>query len=102
MFNMIQTGQVSGASLNWYAARLALEISVGILLISAAILLNTKKQILAIAFGYLGLILSLTTVNLLIFYFDQFSTILTAFAQISVLLGLAYYRRHFTAQDESI
>jgi hypothetical protein len=68
-------------------------------LVAAAVLLNSKKQPLAIALGYLGLILSLTTVNLLIFYFDQFSTILTATAQITVLLGLAYYQRHFVASS---
>ena len=101
LVHMILTGQVSSTSLNWYAARLALEVSVGLLLILAALLLNTRKQQLAIAFGYLGLILSLTTVNLLIFYFDQFSTILTATAQFIVLLGLIYYRRHFTAPDDS-
>jgi len=65
------------------------------LLLLAAGLLVAGKERFALGLGYLGLLLSLTTVNLLLFYFDQFSTIVLAAAQFVVLLTLLYYRRRF-------
>jgi len=96
LLRLIAEGQIrSAGSLNWFAARLALEITVGLLLtIAGALILSTKDDI-GVGLGSLGLLLSLTTVNLLVFYFDQFSTIVIAFIQFLLLLGLGYYRRHF-------
>jgi hypothetical protein len=37
----------------------------------------------------------MTTVNLLVFYFEQFSTMLTAGIQLLALLGVLYYRSEF-------
>jgi hypothetical protein len=96
LIDLVRGGQIRGqGGLNWFAARLALEASIGLMLIVAAGLMVTGKERIGIALGYLGLLLSLTAVNLLIFYFDQFSTILTASAQLVILTGLTYYRRHF-------
>ncbi len=47
------------------------------------------------ALGRLGLMLSLTVVDLMVFYFDQFSTILLAAVQFTLLIGLHAYRRRF-------
>lgn len=93
---LIGVGQVASASrLGWFSARLALEGAVGMLLLAAAALLIAGREETALGLGYLGLLLSLTTVNLLTFYFDQFSTIALAAAQLVVLLTLLYYRRRF-------
>lgn len=92
---MIQGQIQSQRGLNWFAARLALESATGLLLITAAGLLIAGKDQLATRLGYLGLLLALTTVNLLVFYFDQFSTIITAIIQFDLLLVLNYYRRRF-------
>ena len=92
--NLIKGGQINGQSgLNWFAARIALEFSIGLLLIYASVLILRGKNQIGQALGRLGLLLSLTTVNLLIFYFDQFSTIILASAQFILLLGLGYYQR---------
>lgn len=93
---LVYSGQVrSNTGLVWFLARIGLETSVGALLLYAAYLLTTNREKLAISYGYASLLLSLTTVNLLVFYFDQFSTILTAAIQFSLLLGLNYYRRRY-------
>jgi hypothetical protein len=92
----LMNGQLAGnGSLAWFSARLALETSVGLLLIVSGGLFLAGKDELAVSTGYLALLLSLTTVNLLVFYFEQFSTILGAVFQFVVLLGLMYYRQRF-------
>jgi hypothetical protein len=50
---------------------------------------------LAVSFAYWSLLLSLTVVNLLVFYFDQFSAIITAVVQFSLLLAVVYYRKKY-------
>ncbi len=74
---------------------LVLETLVSLLLIMAAALLLAGKDALGTAFGSLGLLLSLTAVNLLVFYYDQFSGILTASAQLILLSATLYYRHHY-------
>jgi len=82
-------------SLESFEIRIGLEIAVGAILIASSVLLAIRKPRRGIAFGYLGLILSLTIVNLLVFYFDQFSTIINALVQLTFLLALFYFRDHF-------
>jgi hypothetical protein len=96
MTHLIAEGRLSAhGGLNWFAARLALQISVGLLVITAAVLFMLNKVSYGISLGQLGLLLSLTTVDLLIFYFDQFSTIITAVAQFILLILIIYYRRRY-------
>ncbi len=85
----------STTSLNWLSARLALEGLTGFLLLVSAFLLIIGKDRRGIAFSYLSLLLSLAGVDLIIFYFDQFSSIITALVQFILLLGVLYYRRRF-------
>ena len=82
-------------SLRWFELRLSLEISVGVILIAAAVLLLTRRDRRGVDLGSLGLLLSLTVANIFVFYFDQFSTILTSLLQFALLLGFIYYRRTF-------
>jgi HPt (histidine-containing phosphotransfer) domain-containing protein len=82
-------------SLGSFEIRLGLEIAIGMILIVSAGLMAMRKDRQAIAFGYLGLLILLTIINLLIFYFDQFSTIINALVQLVFLLALFYYRDHF-------
>jgi hypothetical protein len=99
---LVAEGQLNGSSgLSFFLARLALETSVGLLLMIAAGLLIAGKDRMGISFGYLGLLLSLTTVNLLVFYFDQFSAIVTASVQFAIFLGLVYYRRKYLSEPRT-
>jgi hypothetical protein len=91
---LLAVGRVSSAAgLAWFSARAAFEGVVGILTLAAALLLLLGREKLGVGLGILSLLLSLTAVNLLVFYFDQFSTIALAAAQLVVLLGLYHFRR---------
>jgi hypothetical protein len=81
--------------LYWFLARLILEGSVGLLLLAGSILITVKQVRRGMILGYYGLLLSLTTVDLLLFYYDQFSTIVIALLQFAVLMAVIYYRRKF-------
>ncbi len=54
----------------------------------------------ALDLSYAGLILSLTVVNLLVFYFDQFATIVYAIFQLMLLIGVITYRDRFLEKIE--
>ena len=81
------------ASPFWSAIRLGLEVTVGAMLLGSAWLLAVKRDRLGTAMANLALLLSLTTVNILLFYFEQFSTIITAAIQFLLLIGIYLYRR---------
>jgi hypothetical protein len=83
------------SGLTWFETRIGLEGSMGIIMLIAAALLTIGRDRRAILLAYAGLILSLTVVNLLLFYYDQFSTIFNAFIQFIILLGLLRYRNRF-------
>jgi hypothetical protein len=97
--NLIERGYFSSLTgLNWFFARTMLEASVGIMLLVAAGMFLAGKDKQAAALAYVSLLLSLTVVNLLVFYFDQFSTIVTAMVEFTVLMIVAYYRQRFLVE----
>jgi hypothetical protein len=103
LYRLIIEGQVSSAGgLNWFMARLALETMDGLILMIAGFLMLTRREAFGVGLGSLGLLLSLSSINLLVFYFDQFSTIIAAGFQFSALLGLGYYRRHYLPKDTAL
>lgn len=79
----------------WFSVRVALDGFVGLLLVVSAGLLLVNKDREGVALGYVGLLLSLAVVNLMVFYFEQFSTIIPALVQFLLLLGVMYYRRRY-------
>lgn len=76
-----------------FSVRMGVEVIVGSLLLTAAGLLTANKNRLGTSVGNAGLFLSLTTMNILLFYFEQFSTIITAAIQFLLIVGLLVYRR---------
>lgn len=93
---LVALGRVASSSgMFWFTARVVVEGFVGLLLVVAAGLLIANREARGVAAGYLGLLLSLAVVNLLVFYFEQFSTILYATVQFTLLLGIFYYRRRY-------
>jgi hypothetical protein len=85
----------SASGLTWYQARMGLEGSLGLVLLISALLIIFRKEKTGMLLGYLALIFSLTLVNLVVFYFNQFSTITIAFVQFIVLLLIQRYRDRF-------
>jgi hypothetical protein len=78
---------------------LALRGLVGLLLLVAAVLLITGRERRGVVLGYIGLLLSLTTVTLLDFYFSQFEAIVGAVVQFTLLMGVILYRRRYLALE---
>jgi hypothetical protein len=81
--------------LNFYQAKIGLEGSLGLLLVISALLLIIRKDKYGIFLGYISLIFCLTAVDLIVFYFNQFSTIITATLQFLVLLLIMRFRNRF-------
>ena len=93
---LVVTSQVSTVSvLGWFYTRLILEAIVGLMLFGGAIFLIAGRQLRGIQLSIIGLLLSLTAVNLLVFYFDQFSTIILASIQFLLLVGVIHYRKRY-------
>ena len=86
-------GNASG--LSWFEARVIMEGGMGLTAILAAVLVLFKAEKTGTWIGLIGLIVALTVVNLLVFYFDQFSTILIATLQFILLVFIASFRRRF-------
>jgi hypothetical protein len=78
----------------FFSIRVGLEVLVGLLFLLAAFLLIFKRDKAGIQVGYAALLISLTTVDVLLFYYEQFSTILTTLVQFLLLIGISVYRRH--------
>ncbi len=94
--SLISSGRLNGTtSLHWFLGETALKAACGLTMLIGACLLMAGRDKPGIRIGYLGLLLSITIVNLMEFYFDQFSTILPAAIQFGLLLILLYYRRRY-------
>jgi hypothetical protein len=86
----------------WLGMRILLESIIGIVLLVSVYLLLSGKINKGLSLGYFGLLASLAGLNLLIFYFDQFSTIVPATIQFLLLLGVIYYRRKYQSQNRAV
>lgn len=86
------------SGLTWFQARILLEGGTGVLAAVAALLLSLKKEKAGTWLGIGTMLLALTIVNLLIFYFDQFSTILLATYQFILFSMLLRYQKRFLRQ----
>jgi hypothetical protein len=89
----------SSASMNFFYIRVILEGAAGVILFVSAVFLLSGKERQGTNYSYLALLISLTTVDLLIFYFNQFSTIFIALMQFTLLLGVIHYRRRYLHQN---
>jgi hypothetical protein len=92
--DLIAMGKVSSESaMGWFIGRIIMEGAVGLVLLGGALLIAIGKERLGERMAYYGLLVSLTVTNLLVFYFEQFSTIITAVVQFVLLLGVLRFRR---------
>jgi hypothetical protein len=97
LVGLLESGRVSSASgFFWFVLRISLEAIVGLTLLVAAILLLLGRERGGTALGIVGVLASLIIVNLFVFYFEQFSSILPALVEFLLLLGLYDYRRRMS------
>ena len=76
-------------------------LTTGVLAALAAFLMLVGRERRGLRLGTLALVLSLTIVDLLTFYFSQLYAVGDALAQLVLLLGLVIYRWRFYLHDES-
>jgi hypothetical protein len=85
----------NAGDLRLFLVRVVLEGSIGLLMLISAVFLALGKDRPGIWGSYWSLLLSLTTVDLLLFYFEQFSMIVTAIFQLLLLLAIIHYRQKY-------
>jgi hypothetical protein len=101
--DIVALGRVASASgIFWFAGMVALEGFVGLLYFLAAVLLFFRREVGGVAVGFIACVLSLTAVNLLVFYFEQFSTIFWALVQFLLLIATISYRQRFLTEVVSL
>jgi hypothetical protein len=98
-FRPVLLDHLSSAALVGFLVRLALGVVVGLLLVVATVLLVISREQRGASLGYFGLLLSLTTVTQLDFYFDQFRAVGGALVYFALLLGVILYRRRYLLLD---
>jgi len=85
----------SGIDMFWAQMHLVLDGTVGLALALSAVLILVGMDRRGLELGSAALLVSLLVLNLVLFYIEQFSTIVTAVYQYVTLQGLYYYeRRH--------
>lgn len=72
----------------------------GLTLMIGATLLATRHERPGIGISYFALLVYLTVVDLLLFYYNQFSTIIAACIQFILLMGALYYRQRYLSHPE--
>jgi CHASE2 domain-containing sensor protein len=96
LVDQITHGRVTGTtSLAWLTAEIALKAALGLALLAGIGLSLTNREEQGLRLLFFVLLLFLSVVNLLEFYFEQFSTIVPATIQFLLLLLLIHYRRRF-------
>ncbi len=93
-----QAGLIIGPkTLTFYLSGVAFKAACGLAMLIAAGLLIAGKDKPGIQLGYVGLLLCITVVSLVEFYFDQFSTIIPTLIQFVLLFILLDYCKRFIA-----
>ncbi len=78
-----------------YATRTGLEILIGVSLLASAGLLAAGKKRAACTLSYISLLVALVGLDMLLFYFEQFSTVGIVLFQFVVLFGVIFYRSRY-------
>jgi hypothetical protein len=90
--NELVTGPVT---IGLFVFRLGFNTILGLSLLIAVFLFLINKDHNASAFAYISLLVLLTSANLILFYFDQFSMILNAAVQLILFMAVIYYRSKY-------
>jgi len=94
--NLINQNLLKNESgLTWYQAQIGLEGVLGLLGIFSGLLILFRKDRIGMKIGLATLLVMLSFANLLLFYFDQFSTIFNAIGQFLILILIIRYRVRF-------
>jgi hypothetical protein len=99
LLDQMTSGRVTGmTSLAWLTGAKALKAACGLALLIGIGLWLAGREEKGIRLIFFVLLLFLTMVDLLEFYFEQFSTIVPALLQFGLLVFLVHYRRRFMGE----
>lgn len=82
----------------WYVIYLFLEGTFSLLLIFAGTMLTTRLERIGFSLAVAFLIIKLSVVNLLAFYYDQFGAVIATLVELAIFLLLLIYRRRMAAR----
>lgn len=99
--NQLMTNNLvrNASGLTWFEARVVMEGGLGLFALLSAGLILFKAEKAGVWMGVTSLLITLTIVNLLVFYFDQFSTIILASLQFVLLVLSLRYRQRFLSKS---
>lgn len=83
----------------WLMIKVSTQAAIGILSLASAFLMLIRHERNAIRIAIIVLTTSLTIVNILVFYLDQFSASINALFEFVLLLALVNYRRRFMTSE---
>lgn len=89
----------NASGLNWFEAQVIMEGLIGLISIFSGFLILIKREILGLHIASVLLLFTLTAGNILMFYFDQFSTIANATVQFVIFIMILRYRKRFLSHQ---
>ena len=95
----IYPGREQVAEPYWYIALQVVQMLTGFLLIMGAMMLMKGSESRGLRVSYITLLVYLTMVDLLLFYYYQFATILIAIFQFVLLLAVLHYRHSYLSEQ---
>jgi hypothetical protein len=99
--NLISKNLVRNQSgLNWFQAKIGLEGTLGFFSILSGIFIFIRKEQLGVNLGIATMLIMIGIANLILFYFDQFSTIVNASIQFLIFMLLIRFRTRFLLKNE--
>ena len=88
----------SPAYISWYYLLGIFQGIVGSLLVVGSLLLAMRRENQALHLSYYALLIHLTVLDLLMFYYYQFDTILFAILQFGLVVAVVYYRKQYAVE----
>jgi hypothetical protein len=90
---LVSSELVTGpVTIGLFVFRLGFDTILGLTVLIAVFLFLINKDRNGSAFAYISLLVLLTSANLILFYFDQFSMIINAAVQFLLFIAVVYYR----------
>lgn len=86
---------LSSAGIGLAEMRIGMEILAGLVLLAACFFFVIRKERLAVQVSMVALLFSISVIYLLVFYYEQFSSIFYALIQFLLLMMILRYRNRF-------
>jgi len=99
LLNTISAGALDVGDGFWFYLRVILELVVSMAALVGIYFFIKREDLRGINAGLLALLVSLTGIRLLSFYFDQFSAVTMALIQLGVLLVVLAYREWYLREE---